>query len=74
MPEVLATEKHYTIPEIADLWGASADTVRKYFIDETGVIKLGHQTRKNKRRYVTLLVPESIMKKVHARLAGAVPR
>lgn len=74
MPEVLATEKHYTIPEIAELWHASADTVRKHFIDEDGVVKLGHKTRKNKRRYVTLLVPETILKRVHQRLHGPVAR
>ena len=74
MPEVLATERHFTIPEIAALWHASGDTVRKYFIDEPGVIKLGHKGRRNTRRYVTCLIPESVLKRVHAKLHGEVSR
>jgi len=68
------TERHYSIPEIAALWHLSDDTVRKHFRDVVGVLKLGHADRPKKRKYVTLLIPESVLKKVHAGLHGTVSR
>lgn len=74
MPTEIHSERHFTVPEIAQLWHTSDDTIRKHFRDVPGVIKLGHLDRPRKRRYCRLLIPESILRKVHASLHGQVPR
>jgi AraC-like DNA-binding protein len=38
-------ERHYTLAQIADAWHVSESTVHRYFINEPGVLKLGHPTR-----------------------------
>jgi hypothetical protein len=38
------------------------------FIEEPGVLKLGHKETKYKRRYITLRIPERIALRVHRRL------
>jgi hypothetical protein len=68
--EIPALERHLKIPEISKLWGVSPDVVRRCFVGEAGVIKLTRPSRR-KRRYCTLLVPISVVQRVHDRLAGA---
>jgi hypothetical protein len=66
----IALEKHYRIPELARLLGFSDRTCIKLFEYEPGVIHLGaDEDRKRRRRYVTLSVPESVVLRVHERLA-----
>jgi len=65
-----AFQKHFTIPEIAELWQLSTDKVREIFRDVPGVIKIGSPERRHKRGYITLRVPESVVQKVHAQLRG----
>jgi hypothetical protein len=66
-----ATAKHYTVGEIAALWGVSRYMVRRIFGNLPGVIKLGNtSTTKKARGYVTLSIPESIVEAQHAKLAG----
>jgi hypothetical protein len=62
-------QKHYTIPELAKIWGFAPATVRHWFENEPGVIRVGERRlRKGKRRgYVSLRVPESIAMKVYRR-------
>jgi hypothetical protein len=65
-----ATERHYRIREISQLWGISAEKVRRLFQDVDGVLKLGDQgqgilAKRKKRPYVTLLVPESVLQRFH---------
>ncbi len=62
-----AAEKHFQVPEIAELWGLSPDTVRKMFKDEPGVLKFGSSETRNKRGYVSLRIPESVVARVYAR-------
>jgi hypothetical protein len=67
----MALEKHYRIPELAVLLGFSDRTCIKLFEHEPGVIRLGaDEDRKRRRRYVTLSVPESVVLRVHERLAN----
>ena len=63
-------ERHFTVPELAELWGFSDDFVRELFRSEIGVLKVVRPEKMHKRRYVTLSIPESIVKKVHERLHG----
>jgi transposase-like protein len=40
-----ALEKHYSVGEIAKLWGISDNTARKLFADEQGVLSGGARKR-----------------------------
>lgn len=65
-----ATEKHFSVPELAKIWFLSESTVRRIFIEEPGVLKLAHKETRYKRRYTTLRIPERIAQRVHRRLQG----
>jgi hypothetical protein len=64
-------EKHYSVPELAELWNLSQDTIRRLFADEPGVLVLSNRDggRNRCRRYATRLIPESVVRRVHLRLA-----
>jgi predicted transcriptional regulator len=68
----LADEKHYSPAEIAELWGLSPTKVRRMFLDEPGVMKIGEPSqrigRRLKRRYFSLRIPASVRDRVHTRL------
>ena len=65
----------YTVPEIAERWKVSDDTVRRIFFDEPGVLKIGSPSRlaggrkKSLRRHWFLLrIPHSVFERVENRL------
>ncbi len=60
-----AFEKHYTVTELAELWNVHADTIRRMFRDEAGVLKIGQSGRRRKRDYFTLRIPASVAARVH---------
>jgi hypothetical protein len=62
-------ERHYAVVEIAAMWKLSRDKVRDLFQDEPGVLVIGQQSSRRKRRYVTLRIPRSVVERVHARLS-----
>jgi hypothetical protein len=71
-------ETHYTIAEIAQQWKLSEDTVRKLFIDEPGVLKIGEGSRllggrKYKRRYFVLRIPAAVLRRVEQQLINKRP-
>lgn len=57
-------ERHYSVSEVANLWALSRDSVRRLFRREPGVLAMGD-------KYVTLRIPESVLKRVHRRLSNA---
>lgn len=62
-----AIEKHYTVAEIADLWGIGETTVRRLFEDMPGVLRFSFPVlvkRKRKPR-ISLRVPASLMERAH---------
>lgn len=63
----VALERHYTVPEIATLWGVSEKTVRRLFGDEDGVLRWGSDETVRKRGYHNLRVPQSVLIRVHQR-------
>lgn len=74
---MLPTEKHYSVQEVATMWGVTQQTVRNIFYGEEGVIHLHAPLRplmkKSKRRpKVTLRIPESVLHRVHNRLSSSV--
>ena len=61
----LATEKHYRAKDLAALWRVTANTIRRLFADELGVIRISTQGKR-----VTLSIPESVAVRVHAKLSA----
>jgi hypothetical protein len=68
-PESPAIERHFTAAEVAELWAVSADTVRRAFEREPGVLVIGDPSPRHKRRHVTLRIPASVLDRVHRRLS-----
>jgi hypothetical protein len=61
-------ERHYTPQQLAELWGFDQSTIRRIFIDEPGVLKVGKQGRRDgKRDYISLRIPTSVAQRVHER-------
>jgi len=61
--------RHYSPAEIAKRWSLSVDSVRKLFENEPGVLVLGNvASRRGKRSYTTLRIPEHVLERVHRRL------
>jgi hypothetical protein len=61
-------ERHFTPKQLAELWGFDPNTIRRMFIDEPGVLKVGKQVRRDgKRPYVSLRIPGSVAKRVYDR-------
>lgn len=50
------------------MWGLGVDIIRRIFENEPGVIKIVSPERLHKRRYTTLRIPESVLRRVHRRL------
>jgi len=65
-PGVIVFERHYTPKELAAVWRLDETTIRRLFIDEPGVLKIGRcGRREGKRDYLSLRIPESVAKRVH---------
>ena len=60
-------ERHYSVDELAELWGMSDDFVRRLFQHEPGVVVF-FKYRPGRRTYRTLRIPESVAQRVHVRL------
>lgn len=60
-------ERHYSIDELASIWGVSDDFVRRLFLHEPGVVVF-FKHRPGKRTYRTVRIPESVARRVHRRL------
>jgi hypothetical protein len=69
-PQARFQERHYAVPEVAELWNLSSDVIRKLFEDEPGVMVIGDDARRGKRRYTTLRIPQSVAERVHRRLCN----
>jgi AraC-like DNA-binding protein len=61
----LGLERHYSVAEIAEMWGLSEKTVRRMFEEEDGVLQWGTPETRRKRGYITLRIPESVLLRVH---------
>lgn len=66
LPNIPAMEKHFTPEELGELWGLSADTIRRLFDEEPGVLVIQRSKRRS-RRYRTLRIPASVAERVHRR-------
>ena len=63
-------ERHFSVREIADMWSLSEDKVRDLFENEPGVVVISNGVLgRRQRRYRTFRIPESVLQRVHRRLA-----
>src|SRR5579883_1478056 len=67
-PDDLCAERHYSVPELAELWNLSQKTIRRMFENEPGVLQWGSEETRSKRSYVTLRIPETVVLRLHRRL------
>jgi hypothetical protein len=67
---VVPAERHYTVIEVAEIWNLSPDKVRELFEHEPGVLVIGDRNPHHKRRYLTLRIPQTVLQRVHNRLAA----
>jgi len=63
-------ERHYAPAELAELWNLSADTVRRMFESEPGVLVFENPVRSSSRRFRTLRIPASVAERVYSRLSS----
>lgn len=61
-------ESVYTAEELAKLRKLNPTTIRKLFVDEPGVMRLGHGPSRGKRQYYSLRIPASVALRVFARM------
>jgi hypothetical protein len=69
--EARMCERHYSPAELGELWNLSADTVRRMFENEPGVLVFENPVRSSSRRFRTLRIPESIAARVYSRFSNA---
>ena len=63
---VIPFERHYTPKDLATVWRLDETTIRRLFIDEPGVLKIGKSNRRDgKRDYLSLRIPQSVAERVH---------
>ena len=63
-------ERHYSPAELGELWNLSADTVRRMFEQEPGVLVFENPVRSSSRRFRTLRIPESVAERVCSRFSN----
>jgi predicted RNA-binding protein with PIN domain len=64
-----ADEQHFTVKQIAALWGCSRELIRRLFRNEPGVLRVNRPSTRIKRGYTTMKIPKSVMEQVHKRMA-----
>jgi hypothetical protein len=62
-------QRHYTVGELAKLWGFGRTTIRRWMENEPGVLRHGEGRirRGRKRPYVSLRIPETVATVVYRR-------
>lgn len=64
-------DRHYTPAELGKLWNLSADTVRRMFESEPGVLVFENPVRSSSRRSRTLRIPASVAERVYSNFCNA---
>jgi hypothetical protein len=67
-PTAALSEHVFTAEELAERTKLHPSTIRKLFIDEPGVIRLGRTGFRQRRQYFTLRIPVSVANRVFARM------
>ena len=66
--DMAATERHYTVAEVGQMWSLSRRTIRRILDKEPGIMVLGHPGDSTRHRYQRLRVPESVLQRIHNRM------
>jgi hypothetical protein len=66
----IARERHYSIQEVAEIWGLCENSVRELFRNEPGVLRIERPKSRYKRGYVTVRIPLSVLQRVHRRMSS----
>jgi hypothetical protein len=66
-------EEIYTTEEFARAKRLHPSTVRKLFLHEPGVLRLGRARRRGQRQYYTLRIPRDVAERVFLRLTVQQP-
>ena len=61
-------EPKYTPEEIGEIYKLHPSTVRKRFVDEPGVIRMGHPGSQRRRQHFTLRIPASVVARVFGKM------
>ena len=69
---ITGSEKPYRYKELRPLTGLSDRSLRRLFEGEPGVVILPHTICRKKRKYDTILIPESVVQRVLNRLTRVV--
>lgn len=62
-------ERHFTVPQLADMWNLSREFVRQVVQGEPGVTEWVRQ-QPGRRRYRVLRVPQSVAERLYNRALG----
>lgn len=62
-------ERHFTVPELAEMWNLSREFVRQVVQGEPGVTEWVRQ-QPGRRRYRVLRVPKSVAERLYTRALG----
>jgi hypothetical protein len=57
-------EPKYTPEELAQIYKLHPSTIRKRFVDEPGVIRMGHAGSRRRKQYFTIRIPASVASRV----------
>jgi hypothetical protein len=62
----------YTPEKLGEKWGVHANSIRRWFHNEPGVLHWGRQESKpgKKRRYVSLRIPAEVAERVRRRMTA----
>lgn len=64
-----ALERHFSIKEIAEIWGLCENSVRDIFKNEPGVVRIHRPPSRYKRAYTTIRIPQGVVERVHRRMS-----
>lgn len=65
LPADISLERHYSVSEVAAMWGVSYMTVQRLFQNEPGVLVFGSDETRWSRKRKTMRIPESVLMRVH---------
>ena len=64
-----AVEAHFSVKQLAELWGFSQRTIRRLIEDEPELVTIRRDSR-NKRTYRRVQVPASVAERIHRKLTA----
>jgi hypothetical protein len=66
-PAPVGLEPHYTPEELGAAWHLSANTIRRMFENETGVLLITRPEKMHKRGYKTMRIPKTVADRVRSK-------